>query len=223
MPRRVEVDGLSGKVEAVSAQNQRLNGLIDQQIAGLDTSSRRLFDEKQKQKQLDELRAQFATATDDNQGLKSTVDALRGAAVESPAVRLPDARVVAVNTNDKKVFLDIGRNHGLSLGMAFNVFDADDLVKISDAQAQGKAIAELIGADSDKSVGRIVSRNARARIDEGDVLVNVVYAPTNLLVPRVWPVRPELRGNAGYPRPRTCRDHCDPLGQRVGRRVEFRR
>ncbi len=172
---RVEVDALTGKVQAVSAENQRLNRLIDEQIAGLDTSSKRLFEEKQKQ--LDDLSGQLASASDANRELKTTIDGLRGAVVESPAVTLPDARVVAQNTNEQKVFLDIGRQHGLRLGMAFNVFDADDLVKLSDAQAQGKAIVEIINVDSDKSVGRIVSRNARARIDEGDVLVNVVYDP----------------------------------------------
>ena len=172
---RTEVDALSGKVEAVSAENQRLNGLIDQQIAGLDTSSRRLFDEKQKQ--LDDLAAQLATAEEDNRDLKTTVDTLRGAVVESPAVTLPDAVIVAQNTNEQKVFLDIGRQNGLRLGMAFNVFDPDDLIKISDPNAQGKAIVEIINVDTDKSTGRIVSRNTRARIDEGDVLVNLVFDP----------------------------------------------
>jgi len=172
---RTEVDALSGKVQAVSAENQRLNGLIDEQIAGLDSSGKRLFDEKQKQ--MDDLSRQLAAASDENRDLKSTVDALRGTVVESPAVTLPDARVVAQNTSEQKVFLDIGRENGLRLGMAFNVFDADDLVKISDAEAQGKAIVEIINVDADKSVGRIVSLNGRARVDEGDVLVNVVYDP----------------------------------------------
>ena len=172
---RTEVDGLSGKVQAISAENQRLNGLIDQQIAGLGSSSERLFAEKQRQ--MDELGAQVAALTDENSDLKSTVDALRGAVVESPAVTLPDAQIVALNAADQKVFLDIGRGDGLRLGMAFNVFDADDLVKISDANAQGKAIVEIINVEADKSVGRIVSRNGRARVDVGDVVVNVVYDP----------------------------------------------
>lgn len=172
---RTEVDALSGKVQAISAENQRLNGLIDEQIAGLDSSSRRLFDEKQKQ--LDELGAQFAKVDDENRDLKSTVEALRGTVVESPAVTLPDAQVVAINNQDKKVFLDIGREDGLRLGMAFNVFDRDDLVKISDQAGQGKAIVEIINVDADKSVGRVVSSNARARVAEGDVLINVVYDP----------------------------------------------
>ena len=172
---RTEVDGLSGKVQAISAENQRLNGLIDQQIAGLGSSSERLFAEKQRQ--MDELGAQVAALTDENSDLKSTVDALRGAVVESPAVTLPDAQIVALNAADQKVFLDIGRGDGLRLGMAFNVFEADDLVKISDPGAQGKAIVEIINVEADKSVGRIVSRNGRARVDVGDVVVNVVYDP----------------------------------------------
>ena len=172
---RTEVDGLSGKVQAISAENQRLNGLIDQQIAGLGSSSERLFAEKQRQ--MDELGAQVAALTDENSDLKSTIDALRGPVVESPAVTLPDAQIVAHNSADQKVFLDIGRSDGLRLGMAFNVFEADDLVKISDPDAQGKAIVEIINVEADKSVGRIVSRNGRARVDVGDVVVNVVYDP----------------------------------------------
>ncbi len=172
---RTEVDGLSGKVQAVSAENQRLNGLIDEQIAGLDSSSRRLFDEKQKQ--LDELARQLADASNENGALKDAVDALRGTVVESPAVTLPDARVVTVNNQEQKVFLDIGREDGLRLGMAFNVFDPDDLVKISDQAGQGKAIVEIINVDTDKSVGRIVSSQPRVRVTEGDALINVVYDP----------------------------------------------
>ena len=172
---RDEVDGLNAKVEAVSAENARLNELIDDQIASLGGSSERLFAEKQGQ--LDQLAADLASANEQNENLKDTIDQLRGDVVQSPAVTLPDARVVAQNPDENKVFLDIGRNQGLRLGMAFNVFDQDDLVKISDADAQGKGIVEIINVSDDTSIGRVSRLDRQQRVNDGDVLVNVVYDP----------------------------------------------
>ncbi len=172
---RKEVDGLTAKIDAVGAENTRLSKLIDTELAGLNDSSTALFTEKQTE--LDTLASSLNDREEEVLTLRTTVASLRGTTVESPAVTLPDARVVTQNTSERKVFLDIGHNQNLRLGMAFNVFDADDLVKISDADARGKAIVEIINIEENTSIGRVVQSNTRSHVSNGDVLVNVAYDP----------------------------------------------
>jgi len=99
----------------------------------------------------------------------------------APVVTLPDARVVGYLADQNKLYLDIGRDSNLRLGMAFAVYDHDELVKVQGNDlAPGKAIVEVISMESNAAVARVISSKPRVTIGEGDVLVNVVFDPNRV-------------------------------------------
>ncbi|MEM9884183.1 MAG: hypothetical protein AAF800_14820 [Planctomycetota bacterium] len=176
---RQEVRGLRQTVSAISAENDRLGSLIDTSIQEVDRTY---------QNQITQLRERLAAASGEVTQrdrtiaeLRDTVESLRGVTPETVAVTLADATVVTQIPEQNKVYLDLGRNQGLTLGMPFQVYDPDDLVKIEDPEAEGKAVVEIINLDADSAVGRVVSRKPRAVVNNGDTLVNVVFDPNRVL------------------------------------------
>ncbi|MEM6460190.1 MAG: hypothetical protein AAF710_12450 [Planctomycetota bacterium] len=176
---RQEVRGLEQTVSDISAENDRLESLIDTSIQEVDRTY---------QSQITQLRQRLAAASGEVTErdrtiaeLRDTVESLRGVTPESVAVTLADATVVAQIPEQNKVYFNLGRNQNLRLGMPFQVYDPDDLVKIEDPEAEGKAVVEVINLDAETAVGRVVSRKPRAVVNNGDTLVNVVYDPNRVL------------------------------------------
>ncbi|MEM8738934.1 MAG: hypothetical protein AAGG38_10730 [Planctomycetota bacterium] len=179
-----QVQQLTSTVDAISSENTRLKSLIDTSIQEVDqTYQAQVASLRQQVAELD------ATITERERsiaGLQTTIAELRGSRPESVAVTLADATVVAQIKDQNKVYLDLGREAGLTLGMPFKVFDAEELIKIEDPEAEGKAIIEIINIESNSAVGRVVSRQPRATIDNGDLLVNVAFDPNRIFTFHVF-------------------------------------
>ncbi|MEM9420472.1 MAG: hypothetical protein AAGA25_15690 [Planctomycetota bacterium] len=173
-----QVNALESTVSNISSENTRLKSLIDSSIEDIRADyERQLADGR---KRLAEAQAQ-ATASNRNViELRETIEVLRGKRNPDIPVTLADATVVAQIPDQNKVYLDIGRDAGLRLGQVFQVYDAGDIVKIEDPDAEGKAVVEVININSNSAIGRIVQRKPRTAVNDGDILVNVVFDPNRL-------------------------------------------
>lgn len=173
-----KVTALTKTVSDISEENTRLQGLIGKSVTEIDAKYQDSI--AGLRTQTSDLSTQVTERDRSIQQLKVTIEELRGKRPENVDVTLADARVVAQIQDQNKVYLDIGRDANLTLGMPFKVYDADDIVKIEDPESEGKAIIEIININSNSAVGRIVERQPRAVINNGDVLVNVIFDPNRI-------------------------------------------
>jgi hypothetical protein len=93
---------------------------------------------------------------------------------------LTDGTVVGVDPTGDEVFLSLGRDDKLPLGITFTVYDRDASVRpneITGELPEGKAVVEVVRIDNDTAVARVLRRSRGNRIAEGDKLVNAVYDP----------------------------------------------
>jgi len=179
-----QVTSLNSTIDNISAENTRLKSLIDSSLIEVNQTYTGQIDEwKTRTNQ-----AQATANTNERTviELREIIEELRGKRPENVAVTLADATIVAQISDQNKVYLDIGRDANLTLGMAFKVFDADDLVAINDPESEGKAIVEVININSNSATARIVDRKSRAVISDGDVLVNVVFDPNRVFTFHVF-------------------------------------
>lgn len=92
---------------------------------------------------------------------------------------LVDGRVVGINAAAREVFLDLGKRDRLVVGLPFEVYAANTVVKAGpDGEyPPGKATLEVIRIDDTSSVARIIRENAGTPIIRGDAVANAVYDP----------------------------------------------
>ncbi|MBB6428351.1 hypothetical protein [Algisphaera agarilytica] len=173
-----QVTALESTVSAISQENTNLKSLIDSSIEDVvDNYDAQINEWK---KRTSDAQAEASASERTVIELRETIEVLRGKRPEDIPVTLADATVVAQIPDQNKIYLDIGRDANLRLGMAFQVYDAGDVVKIEDPQAEGKAVVEVININSNSAIARIVQRKPRAVVNDGDILVNVVYDPNRL-------------------------------------------
>ena len=99
---------------------------------------------------------------------------------DAPDVSPADATITGFGADRDRVYLDLGRDANLRLGMAFNVFDADELIKVDNSQITGKAIVEIIRIEPTTSVARVVEIQDRARLETGDKVANIAFDPNRV-------------------------------------------
>lgn len=89
-----------------------------------------------------------------------------------------DGRIVSIIGGRPEAYISLGRNDRLQMGMTFEVFDANELVKIDEYdRLRGKATLEVVSVDDGASVARIVRQERGRAVQEGDSIVNLVYDP----------------------------------------------
>ncbi len=120
-----------------------------------------------RQKQIDDLRKELYI--------------LRGTNGQDPGpgnITRPDGRIVSMGTNPGEVFISLGRDDRLQLGMTFEVFDTNELIKLTEYnELRGKATLEIVSVDESASLARVVRLERGRAISEGDAIVNLVYDP----------------------------------------------
>lgn len=91
---------------------------------------------------------------------------------------LPDGEIASIIDNSTDMFITLGRRDGLVMGMNFEVYDPDPVLKLSDSgEARGKATIEVYSLSDDRAICRVVRRSRGANLDPGDPIVNVGYDP----------------------------------------------
>lgn len=89
-----------------------------------------------------------------------------------------DGRIVSIIGGRPEVYISLGRGDRLQMGMTFEVFGANELVKLNEyQQVRGKATLEVVSVDDAASVARIVRLERGKTIMDDDQVVNLVYDP----------------------------------------------
>lgn len=90
----------------------------------------------------------------------------------------PDGEVASVFGQGNDLFIDLGRKDGLVMGMTFEIFDPQPVIRLeTTGEARGKATIEVYGLQEDAATCRVVRRERGASINPGDPIVNVAYDP----------------------------------------------
>ena len=93
-----------------------------------------------------------------------------------------DGRIVSVIGGRPEVYISLGRSDRLQMGMTFEVFDSNDLVKLNEyQQLRGKATIEVVSVDEAASVARIVRLDRGQAVGDNDQIVNLAYDPDAIL------------------------------------------
>ena len=92
-----------------------------------------------------------------------------------------DGQIVSVEDATDTVYINRGSGDQILLGMTFEVFDPDQLIKLDDDQDQddfrGKATIEVFQVNDTSARARIVRKTPRTFIKPGDAVANLVYDP----------------------------------------------
>jgi molybdenum-dependent DNA-binding transcriptional regulator ModE len=92
--------------------------------------------------------------------------------------RQPDGKVLTAVPGDSMVYINLGRQHGLTLGLRFAVYSAQTGIP---EDGRAKAQIEVVSISDNSAECRIVNITANEVILEGDLIANPVYDPNRPL------------------------------------------
>jgi len=168
---------------------------LEEQLQELRTDRSRYGSERDAQidafeKQLEEIRQQCSDDIQaqrrDNQRLREDYDELLarfselkaklGQAQVSPeelaTARVGDGIILEVSRDDDVVYIDLGAEHEVTLGLEFAVYDS--LTGIP-ASGEAKARIEVVSVFDQTSQCRIVQRHTLEPVLDGDIIANPIY------------------------------------------------
>lgn len=101
---------------------------------------------------------------------------------------LVDGQVAGLDSAAGRVFISIGRNQKVRLGMTFAVYNnATELRPDSEGvYPRGKASIEVIAVDDNSSTCRVLYESRGNPVVKGDVIANAVYDPSKTYKFVVW-------------------------------------
>jgi len=113
--------------------------------------------------------------------LLGVIDDLGGGGDQDPGpgnLTKADGRIVSIIGGRPEVYISLGRGDRLQMGMTFEVFGANDLVKLNKFnKVRGKATIEVVSVDDAASVARIVRLERGEAVKDNDQVVNLAYDP----------------------------------------------
>ena len=90
----------------------------------------------------------------------------------------PDGKVASIFGGGNDLFISLGRRNGLVMGMTFEVFDPQPIIRLNTVgEARGKATIEVYGLKDESATCRVVRSDRNANITTGDPIVNLAYDP----------------------------------------------
>ncbi len=151
------IEANNGRVEQIRSEAAQTEAGLRDQLA--DLNERLLI----QQDELKRLKAQNASDT-----LRPTDE-----------YALVDSLVVATDAPQRQVYIDIGRDSRVVLGMTFEVYSNAAAIQPDDSgnYPRGKATVEVIRIEDNSSVCRIIRENRGNPIVVGDVLANALFDP----------------------------------------------
>lgn len=172
---------------------QSLKQDVDQAAAGIAANAQKA-DEK-----LNELQQQITTETqqyladkselqsakteleDRNTQLQIIVDRMTNQnrnRTQISNVTKGDGNILSMDDETQSVYINRGGDDQVLLGMTFEVFNPDTLIKLDETKAiRGKATVEVFEVNETTSRARIVRKDRGAFIKSGDTIANLVYDP----------------------------------------------
>jgi hypothetical protein len=170
-----DVKSYQGEHEAYVEKNEDYKKRVDEQLS----TTKSEFAEKERR-----LTDQITSLTEANLILQSQIDAMRG---RRNAERfrgddeeaLVDGEVIGAEGSEGRVYVNLGRNQKIVLGMTFTVYADKSAIRPDDEgnYAPGKATVEVISVNDNNSACRITSSSRGNPIVRGDVIANAVYDP----------------------------------------------
>ncbi|NJL31321.1 MAG: hypothetical protein HC898_06645 [Phycisphaerales bacterium] len=169
----------------------QFDGLRDQQTKYESTSAgerkkleQRLGDVQGKlQKELTDANAQVEQLKQDATVLRqrlADIMAVRSNVTGGPdPATMPDGEVIGVSSDQRVVYINIGRKQRVTLGLTFNVYErAGAIEKEADGELKtGKAIIEITSIADNTATGRVIQMTRNTSLSEGDMIANLVYDP----------------------------------------------
>ena len=97
---------------------------------------------------------------------------------ELATAREPDGSVLTAIAGDDVVYIDLGREDGITLGLQFSVYSASTGIPVD---GRSKAQIEVVSINESSAECRIARVATNAVIIEGDLVANPVYDPNRQL------------------------------------------
>jgi hypothetical protein len=97
---------------------------------------------------------------------------------ELATARQPDGRILTAVPGDEVVYINLGRQHGLTLGLQFAVYSADTGIP---PDGRGKGQIEVVSISESSAECRILRVARNQVILEGDLIANPVFNPHRAL------------------------------------------
>lgn len=176
------VSGLSSQLgEYESDVNQYRDSVTDT----IDQNNTRVADIRRTAAEQEEaMQGRIAELEQENLVLSQAVESLRADQAGSNLTAdneyaLVDGRVLGSNPGQNEVFINLGRNNRVVVGMTFEVYDDGTRIRpnAEGAYPPGKAAVEIIRINQGSSTARVIRQNNRNPIVEGDVIANALYDP----------------------------------------------
>jgi hypothetical protein len=167
----------AARIKNLEAANAKFQRDKDQQVKDLDQRIRKLRDEADEQliKSQSETRKIQQQADQYRAELKRTQEQLNQFRPKVATVGLAtaaDGEVVRAQPEEGVVYINLGQQDHLMLGLRFQVFSASAEVN---PNGQGKAAIEVVNIHPKVAECRVIASNPVDPIVPGDLCVNVVY------------------------------------------------
>jgi len=173
------IDSLNEQIEAIQRRADRYAREVEQAKQDMERRVASIRDNYEQQiadleSELEDAKNELASKTDSIQTLQSKLNEIRVSASDEGAIQ--DGEVLEI-LDDGSVFIDLGRQDRVVLGMRFEVY-GDITETRRDASGNippGKATIEVTRIDETTSRARAI-RTTRGRAPvRGDILVNPIY------------------------------------------------
>lgn len=176
------IDALNAEVGQYRGELSEFRGGLDNVKTELAAQVQRVTDEAKGRE--NQLQSRIAELQQRNLILEDQLARLRGEkrGVElrpTAEETLADGQIIGLDPSRQQVYLNLGRNRNMVLGMTFAVYgDAAQIRKDEDGNyVPGKATIEVINVGAESSTARIISETRGNPIVRNDVIANAVYDP----------------------------------------------
>lgn len=133
---------------------------------------------RESQQTVEELEQRVGELEQERDRLQRLIAEFKKETVGEEVVARPDGEIITVAENDETVFVNLGREDQLLLGITFEVFEQGKPVEYDEVTNQrGKATIQIVEVNENSARARVVRRSRDAFIREGDPIINVVYDP----------------------------------------------
>ena len=134
-----------------------------------------------------------------------------------------DGEITTVNVGTDIVFINRGRLDNIFAGMTFEVFEHVDVIKTDEFdELRGKATIEVFDVGDRTARARVVRRMHGEIVDEGDVIVNLIYDPDTVFTFHVYGrFDLDLNGNPTEADERKVQAMVERFGGRVSPELDY--
>lgn len=156
-----------------SRYSQERDAEIDDFEAQLDKIRQQCADDIQRQREVNQqLESQYEQTLAQLQELKDKLGQSQIRPVALATARQADGEILDAKSNDNIVYISLGADDRITLGLEFAVYDALSGIPVD---GQAKARVEVINVSGNISTCRVVERHGDAMIVTGDLIANPIY------------------------------------------------